>query len=285
VKHLLAQYIGINTASPARIAGIVSTLVAAGVAVGEVAPKPLAAAGRVAAGSVAGFLLTHLAVAQHQKGERRQQELRELWGLGIGVTDGRVLPAPGGWALDPAAISWLWRRMQAAPPDTIVELGPGTSSVLLRLAANQADAAPIMYGLEHDPKFVASLNEQFAYHGLDYEMIHAPLAGRWYRTDVLDQLPHRIDWLIIDGPPSWDGGTDRSLAWDHLADRLAPGALIVFDDTDRPRERAAANRVAHFPQVTKVYDGDTFVVLEIIDAGSLCHERPTASAGFAEAKI
>ena len=77
-------------------------------------------------------------------------------------------------------------------------------------------------------------------------MLHAPLIdtavpGRenqpWYDISVLPDLP-TVDLLFVDGPIGATAREARYPAYPLLADRLAPGATVVLDDTGRPAEAA-----------------------------------------------
>jgi hypothetical protein len=72
-------------------------------------------------------------------------------------------------------------------------------------------------------------------------VVDAPLVDAWYDPAALDGLPERgVELLIVDGPPAARGS--RYPALPLLADRLAPGAAILLDDTDREGERKAVER-------------------------------------------
>ena len=58
-------------------------------------------------------------------------------------------------------------------------------------------------------------------------------------------LPDReIDLLLVDGPPGYGEGMERSRypALPALEPRLAPGAMVVLDDASRPGEREIIER-------------------------------------------
>lgn len=197
-----------------------------------------------------------------------RQEARDLWGLAHVMTDGKAWLPPGGWALGADALIWLIREIDARGARTIVELGPGASSVVLGVSTDAR-----IVGLEHDEHYVEILAKQLASNEVkNYELLHAPLEHRshdgdaieWYAAAVIASLPSKIDVLIVDGPPNFSGGRNRSPAWRELRDRLPPGALILVDDTQRSAERAMVGEWLGDRQVIQLHDGDTFMALEVL---------------------
>jgi Methyltransferase domain len=202
-----------------------------------------------------------------------RQESRDLWGLSNAMVTGNPWPAPGGWALGADALLWILRRVDTDSAATVVELGPGASTVILCSCRPHLKSV----GVEHDDQYVAQLTSEIAAHGIEnHQLLHAPLVtqeyGRttveWYDPDVLGRLPQRIDVLVVDGPPNWNGGQNRSPAWPLLRDRLGPGALILVDDTQRGAERAMVGSWVDGGGLTQIHDGGTFMVLAVDgDAG------------------
>jgi predicted O-methyltransferase YrrM len=102
--------------------------------------------------------------------------------------------------------------------------------------------------LESSFEYAESTRTELAKHGLldRAEVLHAPLVdtavpGRenqpWYDISVLPDLP-TVDLLFVDGPIGATAREARYPAYPLLADRLAPGATVVLDDTGRPAEAA-----------------------------------------------
>jgi hypothetical protein len=58
----------------------------------------------------------------------------------------------------------------------------------------------------------------------------------WYAADQCYDL-HDIAMLLVDGPPGHTASCARDPALPLLRTRLAPGALVVLDDTNRADER------------------------------------------------
>ena len=104
--------------------------------------------------------------------------------------------------------------------------------------------------LESSADYADSTRVELAKHRLQdrAQVLHAPLVdttvpGRenqpWYDISVLPDLPP-VDLLFVDGPVGSIAHQVRYPAYPLLADRLAPGATVVLDDTGRPAEAAIA---------------------------------------------
>jgi len=105
--------------------------------------------------------------------------------------------------------------------DLVLELGGGSGSPLLH------QLLPQTITVEDDPVYVTMLVER----GCNY--IHAALRDGWYSlTDVFVDALSRADVVIIDGPR----GKYRPNCAAHLH-LIKPGAIVVFDDTNREKNR------------------------------------------------
>ena len=165
---------------------------------------------------------------------------------------GRYLPWSSS-ALRPAGLVAVLNDVEVCDRRAVVELGGGVSSVYLaRLLASRGTGR--LVSVEHDPAWAAWLEGALAREGLDSvaRVARAPLEphplaweGEWYAPGpVLDAIPAEIDLLLVDGPPAFAPGTQRSRypALPLLLDRLAPDATVVLDDIGRDGERAVLER-------------------------------------------
>jgi hypothetical protein len=166
---------------------------------------------------------------------------------------GRYLPWSSA-ALRPSGLVAVLNDIELRDRRVVVELGGGVSSVYLaRLLASRG--AGRLVAVEHDPRWASWLEGALAREGLDAvaRVLRAPLRphplawqSEWYAADaVLDGLPAEpIDLLLVDGPPGFAPGTERSRypALPVLRDRLAPDATVVLDDAGRDGERAVLER-------------------------------------------
>lgn len=241
---------------------VVGLLVVGAVLVPVVAVQAVLA-GIAAAGGVALVATLLLSVTNTSLTEARQ-----LWGLTGLMLERRPWPAPGGWALGPEAIALVHDAVTRRGLRTVVELGPGVSSVILGRALPDIE----FYGVEHDPFYAQRLADQLRDHAVtNYQVLSAPLVGQqvegrsveWYEPVVLEQLPDSIDVLIVDGPPNWDGRSRRAAALPMLGPRLRPGALVVVDDAARPDERKMVTAWLATGRVRLLEDRVGFVVLEM----------------------
>lgn len=146
----------------------------------------------------------------------------------------------------------------------VVELGGGTSTVLLARALRQRwpDGAARQVVVEHDRTWASWIREQLAREGLAsaVTVLHAPLRPHplavgdlgWYDAQVLDAGldgalgADEVDLLVVDGPPAdtADKVLARYPALPALRARLAPGATVVLDDVERPGEQEVLRRWA-----------------------------------------
>jgi predicted O-methyltransferase YrrM len=159
---------------------------------------------------------------------------------------------PNDWSLTPAALesvaSWIGPERES-----IVECGSGLSTVVIaRLLRERGSGS--LYALEHDPAWARQTRDALEREALaDWaRVIDAPLRADplaqpgcpWYDRASLTRLPQRIDLLLVDGPPAGEPklGRSRYPALPALAPRLAPGAVVILDDIQRPGERWVLGR-------------------------------------------
>lgn len=177
-------------------------------------------------------------------------EVQALLQLLAKVPGAPPLPPVGGWALTAASLLEVWHLVETHRPRTIVECGSGTSTLWLAYAARHIGGARVV-ALDHDARFAAATRALLERHGLGEfaEVRHAPLREvrvgeevlSWYDTEQLTDVAS-VELLLVDGPPKWTGAQARYPALPVLRDRLAPGALILADDAQRPEERRTIRR-------------------------------------------
>jgi len=170
-----------------------------------------------------------------------------------------------GWPLDAESVSLSG---YAAAPDTlvhlttlidelpdgalVVEVGSGLSTIWLAAAARRSNRRVRIVSVDHDERWGADTAAAVARLTLGQwcEVRIAPLTPLpgasndmtpWYDLAGFDDLTE-ISLLVVDGPPGATGPGARYPAVPQLRDRLAPGVIIVFDDTDRPEEQEVLAR-------------------------------------------
>jgi len=157
--------------------------------------------------------------------------------------------APLTWstgAMTAAGLTAVCAEISARERPTVLECGCGYST--MRLAEVVHARGGRLISLEHDAAWAARVEDALVAAGLaeTVRIIRAPLEphalGRaglpWYAEHALQSLPTSIDVLLVDGPPAFEpgAGLSRYPAVPALAQRLAPDAVVILDDIDRPGE-------------------------------------------------
>lgn len=128
------------------------------------------------------------------------------------------------WRLPPEAFEFL--RHHLAQPATIVELGSGDGTHLLRELGQ-------VCSIEHDEAWLRT--------GPFTSFIHAPIVDGWYDPAAIrGKLPDKYDCLIVDGPP---GSIGRGGLLANL-DLFRQDVPLLLDDVHRELERSMAMAIA-----------------------------------------
>lgn len=150
-------------------------------------------------------------------------------------------------ALRPAAMVKIINEIILGERRTIVELGSGVGTVVLARLLRERGGD--LTSVEHEPAWARFVADQLEREGLTKHatMVVAPLVAHqasldgapWYDESHLGGLPRSIDLLLVDGPPGYGEGMQRSRypAMPVLGKRVRPGGAIVLDDAKRPGER------------------------------------------------
>jgi predicted O-methyltransferase YrrM len=159
-----------------------------------------------------------------------------------------TLPGLGDWAVTPATLLTMLDEVLALDHSvTVVECGSGSSTVFLALALRERGDGGRVVSLESDPDYAEETRQQLRAHGVETlaSVVDAPLTDVvvggesrwWFDTSGVPELS-AIDVLFVDGPVGGSSHHARYPAFPVFSDRLAAGALVILDDTDRPHERA-----------------------------------------------
>ena len=162
----------------------------------------------------------------------------------------------GGPSIDGHHARLLLHLLQEHRPKRILELGSGSSSTLIAKAlVGLKIPAEWHVAVDHDPKFLSIARDLAALNGVApfvrFECCPlAPLPGYsspWYSGVPALVGEGLIDLVVVDGPPAYEKGRElaREPALEILRPFLAPGAVIVLDDANRPGEREV---VKHWQQ-------------------------------------
>ncbi len=164
----------------------------------------------------------------------------------------RPLPPTRGWAASPDLLLHVANRIADTRPKVIVEMGSGTSSVVLGACLRRFGPGTVV-SLEHEPQHAERMRAEIARHDLSdiVTVVDAPLGDmeidgapwRWY-TVPMEAIPERIDMLFVDGPPAATWPLARYPALPVFRERLSENAAIYLDDGVRTDERDIAARWA-----------------------------------------
>ena len=153
------------------------------------------------------------------------------------------LPPSRGWAASPDFLLALAHTTQTIKPKLAVELGSGTSTLVLAKSG-----AKKIVSLDHSIEFGNQTREMLLNHGVrgvdirinDLETY--PQGYKWYAKSSFKGLA-KIDLLVIDGPPSSTNADARYPALLHLVPLLSPRATVILDDVFRDEERKLADAI------------------------------------------
>jgi hypothetical protein len=145
---------------------------------------------------------------------------------------------------------------------TILECGSGLSTVLL---AAGADGRRIV-SLENNLDWAARVRSALPYEPRSQvEITVSPIRAYgefdWYSVGAIEQLTP-VGFVVCDGPPGQTRGGRYGLA-PVLKSTLAPGCVVMLDDTGRPEERAIVARWLTELSADLVEDSDLFCVLRV----------------------
>jgi predicted O-methyltransferase YrrM len=148
---------------------------------------------------------------------------------------------------------------------------------------SEADGIPRrVVTFDHMAEYADATRDLLRLHGLTntVDVICAPIegadaaapgtAGTYARAQLQEHAPAPVDLLFVDGPP-WSQGSagGRCEAVLAIADRLAPDAVVIFDDARRDREvisRTASSLKAHAPQYIDTVKGTAVIRLGLRNA-------------------
>lgn len=150
------------------------------------------------------------------------------------------------WEITGEMAVFLFHLVRRNRPKLIVELGSGSSTVLLA-AALRANGAGHTISIEHDPEHRGRTEQYLRNAELsDWVSLIAaplesqefgPLAVQWYGiSGLLKALTQTIDLVFVDGPPGRLQPLSRYPALPVLMPHLSPNAVVLLDDGRRDDE-------------------------------------------------
>ena len=159
------------------------------------------------------------------------------------------MPSSGRWAMDPTGLLEVLYLIARKRPKVVLELGSGTSSIWIAYALEKDGGRLI--SVDHETDFADRTRSLLELHEVNHlaEVRLAKLSQlningeefQWYSVDAFRDL-NEIDLLLVDGPPGSLGETARYPALHVLEPRLAPNAVVILDDANRPGEQGIVRR-------------------------------------------
>jgi hypothetical protein len=191
----------------------------------------------------------------------------------------------GGPSIDSFHARCLVEELLAHPPVTVVEIGSGTSTILIaRVMRLVCSSGYTHIAVDHDPYFLELTKRYAELNGLaeriDFRCCplgHVPSVGLDWYSGLIESLgDRRVDLLVVDGPPAYqtEGSTARYPALPLLHPHLADRCTIILDDANRPGERAVLERwVRECPEFTVRHVADGKGVAILTRSGSASSTR------------
>jgi hypothetical protein len=188
--------------------------------------------------------------SERQPDQRLMRRLVRGWGNEAWSADAPLLSA---------ALEWLPQTT-----GSIVECGSGLSTLVLATAASLAGRC--IHSLEHDAGWAARIERELpARLRPSLELNVTPLKSYgdfdWYSLENL-ALPASVGFVVCDGPPGGTRGGRYGLG-PILQPRLAPGCVVLLDDTQRADEHEIVGRWCNELPASVVHEGATYSVLSI----------------------
>ena len=181
-------------------------------------------------------------LGEQQFNEYRQQEALSAIYNTLDIQ--HPLPRMRHTAASPDFLHLMASEIFRLRPQTIVEVGSGTSTLIAAYCLRKIGAGKIV-SLDHLQKYADITRQTIDSHGLGEfaEVIHAPLKpysidGRefqWYDDAGLRDI-EQIDVLIVDGPPQEVSSDARYPAIPLLQSRLHADSIVLLDDGAREDE-------------------------------------------------
>lgn len=172
----------------------------------------------------------------------------------------------GGWSIDAFFSRWLVQHLLEKRPKCIVELGSGSSTVLIARTLNLLGMNDVTHlAVDHEEKYLGLTRDVAALNGVaeQIQFLHCPLKHHenfhklWYSGLEEKMKDLSIDLLLIDGPPGPLQPLSRLPAMRILMPFMNHTCTIVLDDANRTDEQAIAKQWAkEHPDLALVFQPD-----------------------------
>lgn len=171
------------------------------------------------------------------------------------LDEGGYLPWSSG-AMRASGLVTLCNEIVFGERRRVVELGAGTSTLLLARLLREQDHGGTIVAVEHDERWAVWVNDRIATEGLadTARVVLAPLGPHplgvdglpWYEEEALAGALEGppLDVLVVDGPPAFRPASAlaRYPALPAALPSLAADAVVVLDDIVRTGEAAILER-------------------------------------------
>lgn len=152
----------------------------------------------------------------------------------------------GDWSIDSFLGKFLTQHLLEKRPQVILELGSGSSSLLIAKSAQKIGYKPEHIVIDHEERYLELTRLLAKQNGLDdrIEFNFCPLGNidsknlQWYQDVPLIIENRKIDLLIIDGPPGTTNPMARYPALPILNKYLSENCVVILDDANRNDEKA-----------------------------------------------
>ncbi|TLD70069.1 class I SAM-dependent methyltransferase [Phragmitibacter flavus] len=162
---------------------------------------------------------------------------------------------------------------QQIAPDRILEFGPGRSTRVFAETFPQA----LITSLEHQEPYY--LKHKLKLQDLpQVTLYHCPLdhnSNSFYSTGLWSHSSY--DLILVDGPPKNTKPKVRGGA-SCIFNNLTPGGLIILDDSNRPDEKSIIQQWIPDFDLTEIFNGSSFTVLQKSPSVSTARTRAQAEA-------
>jgi predicted O-methyltransferase YrrM len=210
--------------------------------------------------------LIHWRLAAHMPRYIESSELGKqiaLWTAGPPRESlNELLAPPDEWAVSLQTADLLSNLVTRLRPRSVLEFGAGRSSLVLAWSLQQAGGGRLT-SIEHQPTYAEpAWRRMTAFPDVDASLVPATLGVRLSRHGLLyqylgveDALNKRglFDFVFIDAPPGHLGRDGTLFA---AAPFLKAGAVVVLDDSKRPREQTATRRWERGLHIQRIFESD-----------------------------
>jgi len=175
-----------------------------------------------------------------------------------------------GWPIEEEFAKYFIYKIIVNRPANIVELGSGTSSLIILKTLEKLGYQYKLTSIDSDLNYINNtknlLIAEDVYDENKVKLVYAPLkemkvkgeSYKWYDTDGLGFNFEKIDLLFIDGPVGGFNKNARYPALNILKKYLKNGSLVILHDAKRPDEIEIVNMwQEEYSEIKNIYKIDT----------------------------